>query len=96
MRQRREVRRWQVAEAVLELVQVLDQQVRLARFVAEQALHVFERARVDAPALRGLALALLGDFDLQLCEGNRLAVHPEFGVAGSVCSTATPSARHPS
>ena len=84
LRQRRQVRGRQVAEAVLDLVQVLDQQVALARLVAEQALHVGERGRVDAAALRGLALALLRDFDLQDRDGDDLAVHSGVARGGSV------------
>ena len=55
--QRREVCRRQLAEAVLNLVQVLDQQVPLARLLAEQLLHIVQRTGFDAPALRRLALA---------------------------------------
>src|SRR6185369_5439474 len=56
--QRREMRRAQVAEAVLQLVQVLDEEIARARRVAEQREHVGERLRVDAPAAWRLALAL--------------------------------------
>jgi hypothetical protein len=63
--ERSEVLCAQVAEAVLQLVQVLDQEVARPRRVAEERDDVGERIGVDAPAARRLALALarrsLGD-----------------------------------
>ena len=56
--ERREVGRAQVAEAILQLVQVFDQEVASARLVTEQLEHLGTRLRVDAPAARRLALAL--------------------------------------
>ena len=49
-RQRDEMRGRQAAVAVLDLVEVLDQQVAAARRVAEQRLHLFARLRIDARA----------------------------------------------
>ncbi len=57
LRQRRQVRRRQAAVAVLDLVQVLDQQIGAARGVAQQGAHFVQRLRLDAPALGLLALA---------------------------------------
>ena len=54
-RERDEMGGRQVAVAVLNLVQVLDQQVAAARRVAEQGLHVFECLRVDTAAFRRAA-----------------------------------------
>ena len=48
--ERGEMRRREVAEAILDPVQVLDQQVALARLRAEERLHLGERVGVDAPA----------------------------------------------
>ena len=56
--ERREVDRAQVAEAILQLVQVFDQEIASARLVTEQLEHLSTRLRVDAPAARRLALAL--------------------------------------
>ena len=50
--ERREMARVQAAVAVLDQVQVLDQQVARARPVAEQRPDLLERRRVDLPALR--------------------------------------------
>ena len=78
-----------MAEAVLDLVQVFDQQIPLARFMSEQSLDFFQRAGIDAAALRRLALALLGHFDLQHRDGDDLAVHQ---ITRSARSIATSSA----
>ena len=51
-RERDKVRRGQAAEAVLNPVQVLDQQIPPAWEIAEKGAHVFTRFRLDAPALR--------------------------------------------
>ena len=48
-RKRGEMRRGEVADAVLQQVEMLDQQVAAARPVAEQRPHLFER-RADRPA----------------------------------------------
>jgi hypothetical protein len=58
--QRRQVRGRQVAEPVLDLVQVLDQQVGLARLFAEQRLDFGQRLRIDAAPLWRLAFSLAG------------------------------------
>ena len=42
---------------VLQQMQMLDQQIALARAVAEQRLHLGERVRLDLPALRHVAPA---------------------------------------
>ncbi len=81
LRERREVGRRQVAETVLDLVQVLDQQVARTRLRAEQVLHFLEGAGVDAATLRRLALALLRDLYIQRSDGDDATVH-----SGSVCS----------
>ena len=52
LRQRREMRGGEMAVAVLDQVQVLDQQVAPARPVAEQRAHLVERLRLDLAALR--------------------------------------------
>ena len=57
-RERDQVRRGEAAEAILNLVEVLDQQIPPARGIAEQREHVLARLRVDAAALRGRARAL--------------------------------------
>jgi hypothetical protein len=57
-RERCKVARTQVAEVVLQAVQVFDQQIVRARRTAEQSAHVFERRWIDDAALRRLALAL--------------------------------------
>ncbi len=52
LRQRGEVRSRQVAVAVVDAVQVLDQQVAAAGGVAQQPPHVLEGLGVDRSALR--------------------------------------------
>ena len=56
-RQRGEVGRRQTAEAILDQVQVFDQQVAAARRTAEQRHDLRPRGRIDAASLRGAALA---------------------------------------
>ena len=51
-RERDEMRGRQTAEAILNPVQVLDQQIAAARLVAEQREHFFSRLRIDGAALR--------------------------------------------
>ena len=58
LRQRGEMRGREVAEAVLDLVQVLDQEVALTRLVAEERLHLRQRLGIDAAAPRRRALSL--------------------------------------
>src|SRR5262249_55446287 len=58
LRQRGEMRRGKVAVAVLDQVQVLDQQVAPALAVAKQGAHLVERTRINLPALGGLAGAI--------------------------------------
>ena len=48
----------EMAEAVLDPVQVLDQQVALARRVAEELLHLEQPLGIDAAALGRTALSL--------------------------------------
>ena len=83
-RQRRQMARAEVAEAVLQAMQMLDQQVVRARRGAEQCTHLFERSGIDDAALRRLALALpgrtFGD------DGNRSSVHQTAPSARN-CST---------
>ena len=50
--QRGEVRRADAVPAVLDQVQVLDEEVAVARTVAEQGADLVERGRVDLPSLR--------------------------------------------
>ena len=57
LRQRGDVRGRQVAEAVLQLVQVLDQEVAPARRLAEHRAHLGERRRIDGATLRPVAHA---------------------------------------
>jgi hypothetical protein len=61
--QRREVRRGDVPEAVLDQVQVLDHQVAAARPVAQQRPHLVQRPGCHLPPARGrppAAFALAG------------------------------------
>ena len=51
-RERNEMPRLQAAVAVLDLVQVLDQQIAAAWRIAEQRAHLLARRRVNAPPLR--------------------------------------------
>ena len=53
-----EMRRREVAEAILDLVQVLDQEVTLARLGAEKRLDLRQRPGIDASPSRRRALAL--------------------------------------
>ena len=56
--ERDEVRRGEAAEAILNLVQMLDQQIPPARGFAEKRQHVLTRLRIDPAAFRGRARAL--------------------------------------
>jgi hypothetical protein len=60
LRQCRQVRRSELAVVVVDQVQMLDQQIGLARCIAQQLLHFGERLGVHPAALGGFALALLG------------------------------------
>ena len=51
LRQRREMGGGEMAVAVLDQVQMLDQQVAPARAIAEQRAHLVERLRIDLAAL---------------------------------------------
>ena len=51
-RERGEMRRGQVAVAILQQMQVLDQEIAPARAIAEQRPHLVERSRVELTALR--------------------------------------------
>ena len=53
--ERREMRGGEMAVAVLDQMQMLDQQIAPARPVAQQRAHFFERLRVDLAALRRAA-----------------------------------------
>ena len=74
LRQRRQVGGRQVAEVVLQLVQVLDQQVGLARLAAQQPLYIGQRRRIDAAAFGRLAFSLFGG-GLQDGDGDDGIVH---------------------
>ena len=58
LRQRGQMRRAQLAVAVVDAVQVFDQPIAPQRLILQQRAHLGERLGIDAPALRGLALAL--------------------------------------
>ncbi len=86
--ERREVRRAEAPVAVLDLVQVLDQQVAPPRRVAEQRTHLGERRRIDAPAARRFALALAArPFGSDRDDG---AVHGRRGPGLRVAARASP------
>jgi hypothetical protein len=53
----------QVAEFILDLVQMLDQQVSRSRFITEQTLHIEQRIEIEDPALGFTAAALLAIID---------------------------------
>ena len=59
-----------VAVLVLDQMQVLDQQVALARAVAEQRRDLVERLRIDLPAL-GRAARLCGRAARRRCRRTR-------------------------
>ena len=52
LRQRGEVRRGKMAVAILDQMQMLDQEIAPARPVAEQRAHLIERPRVNLTPLR--------------------------------------------
>ena len=52
VRQGRQVGGGQAAMLVLDQMQMLDQQIALARALAEQGLHLAQRRRIELPALR--------------------------------------------
>ena len=52
LRERDDVRRGKASEAVLNHVQVFDQQIPAAGGVPEESKHVLTRFRIDATALR--------------------------------------------
>ena len=58
LRQRGEMRGGEIAVAVLDQVQVLDQQIAPALALAEQRAHLVERLRLDLPALGRLPRAV--------------------------------------
>src|SRR2546428_815161 len=58
-RERREMRGREVPVAVLDAVQVLDQEIGAARRVAEQRLDFLQGLRIDLPALQRAARPLL-------------------------------------
>ncbi len=58
LRQCRQMRRRQMAQCVLQPMQVFDQQFAAARRISQQALHLGQRRRVHTPPLRRLPLAL--------------------------------------
>src|SRR5215831_15558215 len=55
LRQRGEMRGGEIAVAVLDQMEVLDQEIATARPVGQQCAHLVERSRVDLPAFRRLA-----------------------------------------
>ena len=55
--ERREMRGGEMAVAVLDQMQMLDQQIAPARSVAEQRAHLVERRRIDLAAFRRLRRA---------------------------------------
>src|SRR5215218_344647 len=52
LRQRREMRGREIAVAVLNEMQVLNQKITPARLLAEQRAHLIKRLRLDLPPLR--------------------------------------------
>jgi hypothetical protein len=56
--ERREVRRRDLPVAVLDAVEMLDQEVAAARLVTEERLDLLERCRLDLPPLRLGAAAI--------------------------------------
>ena len=54
LRERSEMRGREIAVAVLNEMQVLDQKIALARAVAQECLHLGKSARIDLPAFRCL------------------------------------------
>src|SRR5258708_3879274 len=54
-RERRKMRRGDMAVLVLDQMQVLDQQIAPARTIGQQRLHFGERLRIDLPALGSAA-----------------------------------------
>ena len=86
--ERGEMRRRQMAVAVLQQMQVLDQQIAPARPVAEQRPHLFERARIDLPALRGSrgpAALPAGQFGRGVVHGHVYAAVCTIGIATAGC-----------
>ena len=59
----RQVRGAQLFVAIIDEVQIFDQQVMAQRLVTDQRLHLGQRRRADDSASRRLALALLGGSD---------------------------------
>ena len=51
LRQRRQMARGEMPEAPLEAVQIFDQELALARRIAQHSLHFRQRLRLDLPAL---------------------------------------------
>jgi hypothetical protein len=66
-----------MTESVLNLVQVLDQQVRLAGFVTQQCPDLGQCGRVHSPPLGGLAFSLLAGV-IKDGDGNDRMVHGGF------------------
>ena len=57
--ERREMRGGEMTVAILDEMQMLDQQIAPARLVAEQRAHLVEGRRIDLAALRRAARAVL-------------------------------------
>ena len=53
----------EVTEFILDFVQMFDQQVSRARFIAEQTLYIEQRVEIDDPALGFTPAALLAIID---------------------------------
>jgi hypothetical protein len=65
----------QISVAVLDEMQVLDQQVAPARLVAEQRADLVERCRVNLSALRRLGRAALAPRPIAIFGRNHRRVH---------------------
>src|SRR3546814_17379548 len=76
--QRAQVARRQVAVAVLNQVQVLDQQIRPPRAVAQQSLDLFRHFEVELPTLGGLRCLAAARARMNLpLEGGRRSLWPD-------------------
>ena len=83
LRERREMRGREMAVAVLDEMQVLDQQIAPARPVAEQRTHLVERRRIDLAAFRRLRRAALASGSI--ARGGRLYWRIHLKTLGFSC-----------
>jgi hypothetical protein len=67
--ERSQMCRRQMAEAILNEVQMFDEKIALPRSIAQQCAHVCERRRVDLSALRRARGAAADRFSLDLFDG---------------------------